>query len=159
MNELIQKVSSYNLFNYLFPGIMTTVFIESITSYKFLHENMIINAFIVYFIGLIVSRIGSICVEPLLKFIVKHEDYNDYIDASKKDDKISIFSEQNNMYRTLISMIIIIFMAILVDKYASEYQLNLPVITLCLLLLLFIVSYVKQTKYITKRVKRYKEKR
>ncbi|MCQ9208569.1 MAG: hypothetical protein NG712_04240, partial [Omnitrophica bacterium] len=67
MKELVQKLSSYNLFNYLFPGIVFVIILKEMTSYSLLQENFITGAFVYYFIGLVVSRFGSLVVEPLLK--------------------------------------------------------------------------------------------
>jgi len=152
MNDLMNKVSSYNLFNYLLPGAIFAVFIEKTTTYKILQSDMLINAFMIYFIGLIISRVGSLLIEPILKKIVKFAKYEDFITASKEDEKIYILSESNNMYRTFIALFSILIIFKLYDNYCSickEY--NIYIFPL-LLLILFIFSYMKQTKYITKRV-------
>lgn len=155
MNDLMNKISSYNLFNYLLPGAIFIVFIEKITTYKILQSDMLINAFIIYFLGLIISRIGSLLIEPILKKIVKFAKYEDFITASKEDEKINILSESNNMYRTFISLFSILIIFKLYDNYClicKEYNIY---IVLLFLLILFVFSYLKQTKYITKRVNSY----
>jgi len=152
MNDFMNKISSYNLFNYLLPGAIFAVFIEKTTTYKILQSDMLINAFIIYFIGLIVSRIGSLLIEPILKKIVKFAKYEDFITASKEDEKINILSESNNMYRTFISLFLILIIFKFYDDYClicKEYNIY---IFLLFLLILFVFSYMKQTKYITKRV-------
>ena len=50
MEEILEKISSYNLFNYLLPGILFAVISKEITTYSFLHENIIIGLFLYYFI-------------------------------------------------------------------------------------------------------------
>ena len=40
MIELIQKLSNYNIFNYLFPGIIFSGLIERFTQYKILQNNI-----------------------------------------------------------------------------------------------------------------------
>ena len=67
MEDLIKKISSYNLFNYLFPGIVFVVLAKMITPYSFLHEDIILGIFIYYFVGLSISKFGSLVIEPLLK--------------------------------------------------------------------------------------------
>ncbi len=152
MNELINKISSYNLFNYLLPGVIFTVFIEYSTPYKILQESMIINAFLVYFIGLVISRIGSLIVEYPLKKIVSHEKYENFIEASKKDKKIEVLSEVNNMYRTFISLFLILIIFKLCDNFCLWLKDYMSYILIVLLFFLFVVSYIKQTKYIKKRI-------
>lgn len=158
MKDLLDKISSYNLFNYLFPGILFAVISKEFTSYSLLQDNLIVGAFIYYFIGLVVSRFGSLVIEPLLKRIsfLKFADYKEFISASKKDDKLELLSEINNMYRALFSMFILLLLLKLYEliefifpilKYWNTYILVL------LLLVLFLLSYRKQTNYITKRIK------
>ncbi len=157
MKELFDKISSYNLFNYLFPGILFAVISNKTTTYSFLQENFIVGAFVYYFIGLVVSRIGSLVIEPILKKIafVKFADYKDFVAASKKDAKIDLLSEINNMYRTVCSM----FFLLLLLKLYELIESRLPglkdwnaYILLTSLLIMFLLAYRKQTNYITKRI-------
>ena len=67
MKELLDKLSSYNLFNYLFPGILFVTIAKETTSLDLLQENIITGVFLYYFIGLVISRVGSLLIEPLLK--------------------------------------------------------------------------------------------
>lgn len=161
MSDIIQKISSYNLFNYLLPGIIFSVFLEKATMYKIIQEDILINAFLFYFIGLCISRIGSIIIEPILKFmgIIKFANYNDFVNASKSDSKIEILSESNNMYRTFIStiftLIIVILYEVLQNKYSLTNNTSLMIL-ICILFLLFLFSYIKQTNYIKKRIESQK---
>ena len=157
MKEIIAKLSSYNLFNYLLPGVLLAVLAGETTDYSFTHENIAIGAFLYYFIGLVISRFGSLVIEPILKKVsfVKFAPYGDFIAASKEDDELEILSEANNMYRTLSSMFILLFVLRLYGKVEG----NIPVlkdwntgILMGLLLLMFLLSYRKQTEYIRKRV-------
>ena len=66
MEDLLAKISSYNFFNFLFPGVIFAVIAERVTSYTFLHNNLVIDFFVCYFIGLTISRVGSLLLEPLL---------------------------------------------------------------------------------------------
>ena len=62
--------------------------------------------FLYYFLGLVVSRFGSLVIGPLLKSFsfIKFADYRAFIDASKKDTQIEVLSEANNSYRTLCAL-------------------------------------------------------
>jgi len=115
------------------------------------------NYLIFYFIGLSISRFGSLIIEPILKKIrfLKFAPYKDFVSASKKDPQIEIFSEANNTYRTLTSMMILL---ILFKTYA-ELELVFPTleafriwILIILLFIMFLFSYKKQTDYISKRI-------
>ena len=157
MKDLLSKLSSYNLFNYLLPGIIFAVLASEFTHYSFIQQDIIIGLFLYYFIGLSVSRFGSLTIEPLLKRLsfLKFSDYKDFIVASKKDEKLELLSEVNNTYRSLCSL----FTLLLLLKLYEVVETKLPflakwnvLILLLVLLIIFLLSYRKQTEYITKRV-------
>ena len=158
MNDLLSKLSSYNLFNYLLPGILFVVLAPAITHYSFLQRDIAIGVFVYYFIGMVVSRIGSIVMEPLLKWssFLKFADYKDFVDASKKDPKIELLSEVNNTYRTLCSLFFLLIMLKLYEWIESRFPVlrNWSALGLAgLLLVMFLFAYRKQTGYVTKRIK------
>ncbi|TRN14320.1 hypothetical protein DM586_10210 [Vibrio fluvialis] len=163
MKDFLEKISSYNIFNYLLPGVVFVVVTKSLTKYNFVQEDIIIGIFIYYFIGLVISRIGSVVIEPILKKIrfVEFSEYRDYLDASKKDNLIEILSESNNMYRTFLSLFISLSLLKLYEHYSvkiiflNDYSSE---IVISGLIFLFAFSYRKQTNYITKRVYNVKEK-
>lgn len=157
MKDLLDKLSSYNIFNYLFPGVVFVVLASKLTSYNFIQQDILVGAFLYYFIGLVISRIGSIFIEPVLKFIkfLKFADYKGFVKASKADTRIDTLSEVNNMYRTICSLFLILI-AIkgfewLSTKWLFLAERKIETLTV-FLLLLFLFSYRKQTNYITKRI-------
>lgn len=158
MSDFLNKLSSYNFFNYLLPGILFVVIANEFTSYSFLQSDIVIGVFVYYFIGLVISRFGSLLIEPTLKKIefLKFSDYKDFVSASKQDPKIEMFSEVNNMYRTISAMLVLLlvlkFYQWATAKLVWLAHWNLYVL-LILLLILFLYSYRKQTQYIVKRIK------
>src|SRR5215469_6689607 len=112
MNELPTKVSSYNLFNYLLPGVIFAVLAGDIIRYPILHRDLISAGFLCYFLGLVISRFGSLVVEPILKRLsfIKFADYGDFVAASKEDQQLAVLSEANNTYRTLSSLFILLLL-------------------------------------------------
>ena len=157
MKDLLSKISSYNLFNYLFPGIIFVILASEFTHYSFIHKDIVIGLFLYYFIGLVVSRFGSLVIEPLLKYLsfLQFSEYKDFVAASKKDEKIELLSEVNNTYRTICSLFILLFLLKLYEKIEGIYpdlkEWNI-IILVVLLLAMFLFSYRKQTSYITKRI-------
>lgn len=159
MKELIDKISSYNLFNYLFPGIIFVLFLREITYYDLIQENNFLGAVLYYFIGLVVSRFGSLIIGKILqskrlKFI-EFADYTEYISASDKDKKIELFSEVNNMFRTLISVFCLLLLSKLYQKislWLDILQDTSYILLIVALILLFVFSYRKQTGFVIKRV-------
>lgn len=163
MKTVIEKLSSYNIFNYLLPGVLFAGLGEQITSFSLIHENWIIGMFLYYMTGLIISRIGSLILEPLLKKtkFVRFADYKDYVEATKVDSKIEIFSEQNNMYRTLSSLLIVLVILKVFDELKYLWPFGDDAngfIILAIFLLVFLLSYRKQTQYVVQRVINAKRK-
>lgn len=162
MKEIINKITSYNLFNYLFPGILFVIIATKWTIYDFQVENIILGVFLYYFVGMTISRIGSLWIEKILKKskLVKFSDYNDFVVCSKKDDKINLFSEINNTYRTLISLgfcLLIIKIYSELDRAFAIPEIYTTLILLIFTILLYVLSYQKQTQYINKRIKANKD--
>ncbi|SRR5258706_2857613 len=158
MKDFLDKISSYNLFNFLLPGALFAILAEKITSYAFLQSDLIIAFFTYYFIGLVISRFGSLIIQPILTklSLVKFASYEEYLKVSKKDEKLDTLSEINNTYRSLLSM-----MVLLIFLKAYEFlEASLPIlktfniyILIAGLSIIFLFSYIKQTDYINQRVK------
>src|SRR3989344_2324275 len=128
------------------------------TSYSLIDDNLIIAAFTYYFVGLVVSRFGSLIIEPTLIKIsfLKFCNYKEFILACQKDPKIEILSESNNMYRTFISMLILLLLLKFYELIEFKFQFIKnwdPYILIGLLLFIFLYSYRKQTEYVAKRIK------
>jgi len=157
MKDLLSKLSSYNLFNYLLPGMIFVVLSSKMTRYSFIQQDILIGLFLYYFIGLVISRFGSLVIEPVLKRLsfVHFAHYKDFVSASKTDEKIEVLSEVNNMYRTLCSLLILMLLLKVYQVVETKFPVlkEWSVIALVgLLLLMFLLSYRKQTKYITGRI-------
>ena len=157
MKEIINKLSSYNIFNYLLPGTVFVGLTKAFTSFSFAQDDLLIALFLYHFIGLIISRIGSLIVEPFLRWtrFIQFADYEDYVEASKSDSTIEILSEQNNMYRTLCCLPIILIILKVCEKILEGLQWSDGrvgfILFLGLLVLLFF-AYRKQTQYVVKRI-------
>ena len=157
MKDILDKITSYNLFNYLLPGVLFVVILKILTPFSLIQENLITGAFVYYFVGLVISRFGSLIIEPFLKFVsfLKFAEYADFITASKTDPKVEAFSEVNNMYRTFVSMFVLLLLLKGYDLVAVKIPIlsdHAPLILVVLLLVMFLFSYRKQTGYITKRI-------
>ena len=158
MNDLVKQISSYNLFNYLLPGAVFCVISQESASVPLVQENLFSAFFFYYFIGLVISRIGSIVVEPALRFLkfIQHPEYKEFVQAETKDNKIGLLSEMNNVYRTMGSlglclaaypclMWIVDFLSI--DPYMRYVALG------AFLAGVFFLAHRKQTEFVKKRIR------
>lgn len=157
MKEIFDKISSYNFFNYLLPGIIFSYLLKETTTINIIQNDIVIGLFLYYFVGLVVSRIGSVVIEPIFKKIkfVKFSDYKDFISASKSDSKIDLFSEVNNTYRTITSVafsLVLIKLSLYLFSIFSVAIKTQQLIGIIALFVLFSSAYRKQTNYITKRI-------
>lgn len=157
MDKLLEKISSYNLLNNLIPGSVFCFLLHSVCTIDILSDSIVENLFIYYFIGMVLSRVGSIIIEPIAQKmkLATYADYNDYIAASKIDPKIDILLETNNLYRTIAAAgFLIIFVKIYTVAEQHLYVLSFvaPYIIAVFLLVIFLLSFRKQTRYIKKRV-------
>ena len=158
MEKLLDKLSSYQLFNYLFPGIIFINLIDLLTSIQILYDRVEFIIFLYYIVGMILSRIGSVAIEPLYKGFcwVVFAGYKDYIEASKQDSKIDILSMENNTYRTLIATFVSLLVVYCLDlaqwfRDFNDSKYAVPVYVV-LLIVLFSFSYRKQTSFVRRRV-------
>lgn len=161
MGKFIEKLDEYNIFNYLLPGVIFTYLLKYYVEIDIFQENIIEMLFIYYFVGSIISRIGSIIVEPILikcKFI-QYASYEAYNKACEEDKKISQFLVANNMYRTFFSGGIVLLVVKIFKEMIEKFNLSIGCINTILIILvmvLYLFSYRKQTSFIFKKVNRIK---
>lgn len=160
MEMLLEYLRRYDIWNNLFPGM---IFIYSYNIFWNVYDwnqiPIVYIFFMAYFIGMIISRIGSICIEPLLKKIkfIKFIDYSSYLTAVECDKTIIELNTVNNVYRTILTGLII-FLLIFIHKEINDIcmLINSEIVIYDLfLIVLFLLSYRKQTGYINKRVSKY----
>lgn len=157
MNELLDKLTSYNIFNHLLPGSIFAYCADRYFVPGILPEDLLMAAFLYYFLGVVVSRFGSLILEPLLRRAkaLNFSQYEDFVAASKADEKLEVLVETANMYRTFASLFILLFLLGGYISVESRYPIMAPYrgFISCLVLgVLFFVSYLKQSQYVSDRV-------
>lgn len=160
MQDILQKISSYNIFNYLFPGIVFTEVAKEFLGVHLPPHGVVELFFIYYFVGLVTSRIGSLALEPLVKRlkIVSQVPYTTFVTASSKDPKLELLSETNNTYRTLAAGFLILLLSDLARWLVRGVGLELQPRTwgtlgLVGLATLFVLSFRKQTRFVADRAR------
>lgn len=163
MSDILNKISSYNIFNYLLPGVVFAVATDQLTSYSVIQDDTLIGLFLYYFIGLVISRFGSLLLEPLLKKVgfLHYVKYSSFVEASATDNKLEMLSEVNNMYRTFVSLFMCLIIFIAFEKSANWWPiLNswAPYLSILVLICVFLYSWKKQSNYIVSRVEAVRKK-
>ena len=167
IKTLLEKASNYNFLNHIIPGSIFCCVYQRMTGHVILGESFVASLVLVYFVGILISRVGSLIVEPLCTFkfwkigsIVKYAQYSDFFKAEKADKKISLLVAWNNMYRTFVAMSGMLLFYRLVARisrnvpcldWMHRYKIELM---LLFVFVLFIVSFRKQTSYVTRRVEK-----
>lgn len=158
MNTLFTKMNSYHIFTNIIPGGVILFALKEL-EYK-LFSNMNTNLFmelcIMYFLGLICSRISSILTSIFKKInIIKYHKYNDYLYAVSKDNTIYNLLDTAYLYRSFVS--VFIFLIIVVSLKQNTYRCIESYVILVLCCCLFIYSYIKQNNYVYDRISYIKE--
>ena len=167
LQHILGKISSYNFFNNLFPGAVFCYLLKLLLNKDVFFDNLVLNLFLFYFVGMTLSRVGSLVVEPLLKKVriakkplIELAPYDVYERASAANPFIVTLNEERNTYRTMLSCfvcLIIYKIALVANEKLANYGImiinnNYDWIILIILMLLFLFSFVKQTNYVRKRV-------
>ena len=157
MNDIVKQISSYNLFNYLLPGAVFCLLAQEATQVPLVQGELFSGFFFYYFVGLTISRVGSLFVEPMLKRskLIQYLPHTDFIRAETKDSKIGLLSEVNNVYRTMISLGLCVLAYPSVIWFADKFEIGHAVryqILGAFLIGLFFMSFRKQTRFVKQRV-------
>ena len=158
LQQLIDKLSQYSFLTNILPGAVLMITLKYFVGYDFIiDDNWFLTGVMFYFAGMVCNRFSSLLIKPLLEalHIVKPLPYKDYISGEKKDTKILTLNTDNNAYRAYIAVFCISLLAYLYKHLLSRINFFIyyqwPIV-IVLLILLFVFSYRKQTKYIKDRI-------
>ncbi len=162
MNEILGKLSNYNIFNFLFPGAIFSFLADRMEIFS-QPDDFAERLIWYYFVGMAISRIGSLLVEPVLRWLsfVRSGEYEKYLQAAEADSKLELMIEVSNTYRTIATTFIVLlffdFYVGLMSSFGLSPQWQLR-IAIALLGLLFLAALSKQSSFVSKRIKRYSER-
>lgn len=160
--KFFEKLSSYQILNYLIPGSVLCVLLKHLVGYDIVQFSMVENVIICYFVGMVNSRLGSLILYPILKKIkfIKEAEYPDFVAAEKKDSKITILSDINNVFRSFANVALLLICALgikNIDCISNFVVGNINWIAIISIFILFLFSVRKQTKFVRDRVEVDKE--
>lgn len=157
MEDLLNKISSYNILNNIIPGAMFVYFWSALELGAFPSCNVIESIILYYFCGLVVSRVGSLIIERGFKKVnlISYAPKSEYIEATKRDSLIGTLLETNNMYRTFTGLFLVLAIVKVYMVVANYFSISREIgtwIVLIGLLFLFAGSFCKQTTHIRSRI-------
>ena len=151
LKSFSEKVSSYQIFTFLFPGAVFLALLSHVYSKPLPETNIWEKLFLCYTVGMIISRIGTLILEESLFRLGKRLggfleriDYKNVILAERKDTKVNMLLQVSNTYRTMAA----------VNKCTSlDLQFSCGLIWFSVIMvILFSLSFIKQYNYVKKRV-------
>lgn len=157
MSGILEKLGSYQILTNLLPGAFFGLTLKFFLGLTLPTQNIGEDIVVYYFMGLIINRIGSLAVEPILKRLrfIKYAPYPDFAKASKADSKIDTLSEMNNYTRSLLTCIMLLPVIRILQSLSLKwtwFSLNWEWGAIALFVVLFLLAYRKQTDYVRKRV-------
>lgn len=157
MSSILGKLDSYQILTNLLPGAFFIYILKIFLKVSFPVENVVENIVVYYFAGLVINRIGSLVIEPLLKKLcfIKYAPYPSFVKAELVNPKIAILSEINNYTRSLLTSAILLPIIWILQALSVEWHwlsANWKVLAAICLIAIFLFSYRKQSKYVCDRV-------
>lgn len=160
MDKILDKLSQYNFLTNILPGTVLCMLLKYLLVIDIIPEDKYQAGIVFYFTGMVNNRTGSLIVEPLLKYLrfIKFAPYKDFVKSETNDPKITLLSQENNIFRSYIAVSVILIMCNLYLKFEALFcsvWLNDKNIMILSIFVIFLFSYRKQTTYIRKRVDYY----
>lgn len=161
LKSFSEKVSSYQIFTFLFPGAVFLAILSNAYSKTVPEISIWEELFLCYTVGMIISRIGTLLLEEFLFWLGKRFggfleriDYNNIILAERKDTKVNMLLQVSNTYRTMAAVFLTLLIVAAVNHCTSlDLQFSCGVVWFSVIMvLLFSLSFIKQYKYAKKRV-------
>jgi hypothetical protein len=156
MKELFDKISSYHIFGYLFCGAVFAVLADKFLNYTLVQQNIVTGIFLYYFIGLVISKVGSSFVEPFLKKVFLPRDAREDVSSSATtDERVEILFKLKDTYRSLCALFLLLLILKLYETLSASLSSLAEWSSLLLMiffLFFFLISYRKQMSDITKKV-------
>lgn len=158
MESILQNISEYRLLNNLIPGGFFVGALSWAAGWASSEVNFIFIIAISYVAGVVLSRLGSLIVEPVAKKVFKLEfaPYDEYCQAEKRYPKLASMNTENSTFRTFVAMSACLLLgAPIIGLFGmgDGRALSLLVIASALAVAIFMLAYIKQTNYIVGRVK------
>lgn len=156
MNNVIEKLGSYQIVTNLLPGAFFGIALKFFFELSIPTENISEEILVYYFMGFIINRIGSLIVKPILEKIkfIQEAPYPDYLKAVQVDAKLDILSETNNYFRSTLTCCIFLPIVGLIQmliKNVSWINRGWKGCAIVFLIVLFLFSYRKQTNIVKRR--------
>ena len=159
MENLVNSISKYQLAINLIPGYIFAILLQRYAHIVLLEGDVLQDAFVSYFFGLIIGRIGSIVVEKLMdryNKTYKHAPkYDGKIKAERIDPKIEILDRQCTIYRNCCAGCCCVIIGIFINCLFGDGSFSSSgkyILIFLVLTILLVKAMDKQCTYVNKRI-------
>jgi len=153
---VVGNFSAYDFLTNFVPGVVFASIATVGTRFSFLHPDPIVSVGLFFFFGMVISRVGSLVVQPSLEWIgfLRSGDYKNFLIAEKRDGKVQTMLEVRNLYRsTLTALLMLAPMVALFPNPAPSFPPMALFVFVLFSATVFLFSLQKQSKYLTERIR------
>lgn len=161
--ENLAKISVYEWFNHFFPGVLFGSYLVWSQNLRLDPVNITDGVMLfcsVYFVGLTISRLGSLIVQPIAKRIKLIKWSTEYYEAEKNDPKLKALLKDFNLFRNIIATDLLCILVTACQNMTDQLKGLAAFFTIAIeiiILVIFLASYRRQSKYIINRINSCKE--
>lgn len=158
LGKLLSRLSKYDWFTTLLPGMFLLALIRRV-GINASAESIIEELGLVFFLGVVSSRVGATCVEQIARWCKLFEPYEDYVDWSNANKENADMLVRNaNWFRSLCGMVIVWGGLVMVKSFHFTWLTRgvKLFIAILVLLILFGDAYRRQLSFTTKRIRKFK---
>lgn len=159
MENLINSISKYQLAINLIPGYIFAILLQRYAHIVLLEGDVLQDAFVSYFVGLVIGRVGSIVVDGLMKSFNKTyrfaPRYYKKIMAEQIDHKIETLDRQCTIYRNCCAGCCCVIIGIIINCLfgdGSFLSSGKYIFIFFILTILLVKAMDKQYNYVIKRI-------
>lgn len=162
VKDLITKFTKYERYTTVLPGLFFVGLSQKLGLMDLSAQSIAEQLGLILFCGLLCSRVGAMIVEGVVSIrkLGIWTEYEDYLLLKQKDPKgAEMLTLNSNWFRSLSGMSILL-LALAIAKFAcNKFGIGGNAKMYCFLILLLIVfveSYVRQVRFMKKRVDHHK---
>ena len=158
LGKLLSRLSKYDWFTTLFPGLFLFALLPKI-GINIASESIVEEFGLVFFLGVVSSRVGATCVEQVARWFKLLESYEDYVDWSNADkEKADMLVRNANWFRSLCGMMLVFIGSFALQQ--AHFSWLTPKVKICVvalvILALFLDAYRRQLDFTTRRIRKFK---
>lgn len=162
MNEtfgkLLLRLSKYDWFTTFCPGLFLIALMRRV-GISITTESIFEELGLIFFLGVVSSRVGATCVELVARKFKLFEPYEDYVEWSNENkEKSEMLIRNSNWFRSLCGMVIVLGGLVVIQTVHFTWltrgvKLSIGIL---MLLVLFGDAYRRQLIFTNKRIRKFK---